>query len=518
LIFYREIINNNKLPEIPIFFVLKVLNTYLGNPSTSNVNLDILSTHINRLISSNKEKLLALQKFAFQSFVEEIHLVQENDIDKWEPRWEKIFELNQVENIQLLQALKNDSTFLRAKVNRFLSEFIELGLAKRVKNGYIALSHPLYTAYLASEAIKSIFNILEVEILKVNEIRQPWETSTNTLNFLLPCFNSVSLPTKYFFEEKTPCRFNFFKYLRFSEINRLDNDFKIKIFRSLVSIIKNDTLTLHVRLNALCTFIRSGDNAIPFLLKELSNSNKPSFRLLSCYGFGLLQNPDLMTQIEILVNDEYPQIQRASILAVAAIPNRHAFDLLTELLLNGNEFQQQGAAEVLAKNEQYGHQILKDNADHKDLMVRRAVIYGLQQINQDWSINTLKNIQIEEAQWVIKDAATQALDYLNNYQHYIPSPYPEIFQIPWLIAFAGERGIGLSPGSHSEELLLAALAEGTDDQIIAALDYLKFRADKSMLPAILDVYENHQGEIQAFAYNAIWHLSMKHPNLFYPLM
>jgi hypothetical protein len=51
----------------------------------------------------------------------------------------------------------------------------------------------------------------------------------------------------------------------------------------------------------------------------------------------------------------------------------------------------------------------------------------------------------------------------------LPRPLPELTQTPWLIAFAGERGIGAAPGKAARSVV-AGFIGGNIEQRLAAVE------------------------------------------------
>jgi hypothetical protein len=77
-------------------------------------------------------------------------------------------------------------------------------------------------------------------------------------------------------------------------------------------------------------------------------------------------------------------------------------------------------------------------------------------------------------------------------------------ETPWLIAFAGERGIGIAPGKPATDLIYLALKEGNEEQQLAALQYLGRCGDQGALLHLYEVYFTGSGEVKDAAYQALW--------------
>jgi hypothetical protein len=90
---------------------------------------------------------------------------------------------------------------------------------------------------------------------------------------------------------------------------------------------------------------------------------------------------------------------------------------------------------------------------------------------------------------------------------HIPTPLPPLTETPWLIAFAGEKGIGVVPGKPAMDLVLKALHEGSEEQQLAALHYLGLHGDAGAILPVYQVYFTSHNEVNNAALNTLWHLA-----------
>jgi HEAT repeat protein len=148
-----------------------------------------------------------------------------------------------------------------------------------------------------------------------------------------------------------------------------------------------------------------------------------------------------------------------------------------------------------------------------DLLVRRAVVYGLARVNQPWSIEILENVQIEDGQWIVRNAASEALENLHQPNPYIPYPLPQLSETPWLIAFAAKLGMGVIPGKPAMELLIQALKNGSEVQRLAALEYLRLKGGEDTVVHIYHALYGNLGALREMAYNTLWHIGSTGANL-----
>ena len=142
-------------------------------------------------------------------------------------------------------------------------------------------------------------------------------------------------------------------------------------------------------------------------------------------------------------------------------------------LLQGEEDLRRAAAEALANDPNEGYSMLKEGITLADILLRRAVVYGLARVEEDWAVEALESIRVEDDQWVVRNSASEVLESKTQMDPRVPRPLTTPSETPWLIEFAGKQGVGISPGSPATEILLAALKSDVEEERLAALPYLK---------------------------------------------
>jgi HEAT repeat protein len=264
-----------------------------------------------------------------------------------------------------------------------------------------------------------------------------------------------------------------------------------------------------LRSKALTALATSGDQDIGALFRHMLKSETAGERQLGCVGLGMIKDDKATQDLAEGLYDPNLNVRRAACLALVSVGTSDALEAVAEVLLHGDEDLRRAAAEAFANHQEEGHPILRDGATLDDLLVRRAVVFGLVRVRDEWAIKLLEQMQLEDGQWVVRNAATQALDDLNAFSARIPKPVTPLHETPWLIAFAGDRGLGLTSGQSAVEILLRALREGNPDEQIAALDELWFHLGDVSFP--VEIYHMLYGsdtELQEAAYRLIWHFNL----------
>jgi HEAT repeat protein len=161
-------------------------------------------------------------------------------------------------------------------------------------------------------------------------------------------------------------------------------------------------------------------------------------------------------------------------LALVAIGTTEALEHVGEALLQGDEDLRRAAAEALANDNDEGYAMLRDGATMTDIPLRRAAAYGLGRIREIWATELLEKMRSDDDQWVVRNAAAEILDSRSGpADPRVPRQLPPPSEAPWLIAFAGTLGVGISPGAPATDVLIAALKSPNQDERLAALAYLK---------------------------------------------
>jgi len=230
---------------------------------------------------------------------------------------------------------------------------------------------------------------------------------------------------------------------------------------------------------------------------------------LSALGIGAMQDSQAIEELSSLMNDIHPDVQRAACLALVAIGTNKALETLGSVLLHGTEDLQRTAAEALANNTSEGHAMLKDAINMNDILVRRAAVYGLGRIDQPWVDEILSRVQVEEEQWVVRNAATEVFHQRQRENPHIPQRLPIPSESPWLIAFAGKRGMGIPASTMPVDTLLSALRIGTDEEKLAALSYLRTIPDEGVFGVLYQAMYGGNIELREAVFQTFWEMAAR---------
>ncbi|MFN3308324.1 MAG: HEAT repeat domain-containing protein [Anaerolineales bacterium] len=278
--------------------------------------------------------------------------------------------------------------------------------------------------------------------------------------------------------------------------------------KRLANLILTDREPKYFRVKLLSTLLRFPLEDRIHFVKFLIQSKEPFLRQIGALAYGLLGIDSHIQTIQHLLEDPVSNCFQAACLALVNIGTSEAIDAVIAALIHGHDGLKEAAAQALANDLDVGFAILREAAQHEDGRVRKAAIAGLLRIQAPWSQELLQKMAIEEELWLVKDAAANALAFLDLPNPWMPQKPPEPANLPWLIRFASQKGIGLSPGKPNMDVLLMALEEGDLETQQAALEFFLFKPVDSVIPTIENLLNSPNPELQSAAYRTLWSFSL----------
>jgi HEAT repeat protein len=384
-----------------------------------------------------------------------------------------------------------------ATAQQVLPRLLESGVLIGRQAGRVSFVHPVIAGYLAGTALAS-----SGDIEKFNQ-QDEWTGKALAMRYLSHWNDLTEIALPMLEEKSDPLFRKLVTACRWLRDTSKSARWRGLSMRHLAGILHKEMLPMGLRARALTALIYSGDPGVSVLLRSLLVNHMESVRRLAALGCGLARDTKSVKDLISLLNDPAHNVKMAAMLALAAIGNRDALDAIATELLHGTEEMRRAAAEVLANHPEEGHPALSDGSSMPDILVRRAVVYGLVRVNQPWAIHILEKMQIEDEQWVVRNAATQALEELKKPNLSIPRPLTPPHQLPWLIAYAGKQGIGVTPGKPAMELVISALRSQDRKEQLAALYLLSYRGDANIAHHLYQLLYGGETNLQDAAYNAL---------------
>lgn len=483
----------------PLELTLKVWAAFAGDSLGPSV-LASIEAHLRRLMVNQPAKnRLGLEQLAAQMALGMEPLVARRKAESWLGGSEAVA----VEPVEEPAAAPSDKAApAKVRARGALPDLIEAGLVVERAGERVALAHPTLAAYLASRR-------LAAQNAAPQLVAQPeWAGRSTTLGFIAALDGqSPWVETMFKPEQDDLLQRDLVIAGRWLE-NALEGQaWAAALMRQIALSLQKNQLPFSLRARLLSGLVQTDHSGVVPLLRQRLEDPQPAARQLAALGLGYLRDVKSIEPLGKLVSDRTPGVARAALLALVAVGQKSSLETVAYTLLHGDEGLQKAAAEALANDPQEGHPTLKEASELEDARVRRAVVYGLGRVRQPWAVEILTKLAAEDKQWVVQDAASQVLQAVQNPHPRLPRPLPPLPQTAWLIAFAGERGMGVAPGKPAYEMLRKAVKEGDEDQRVAAVYYLGLSADAEAALPIYQSYFSSQGEMREAAFSALWNMA-----------
>jgi len=280
-----------------------------------------------------------------------------------------------------------------------------------------------------------------------------------------------------------------------------------KIMAALANLLQTEGLPLALRGQALAAFVASDDPAVTTLFRQMMGTLSFEVVKLAALGSGAMRDIRSVDLLEGILQSPSLSARRAACLALVAIGTNDALEVVAHNLLSADEDLRRAAAEALANDTGEGHAMLKDGATLTDILVRRAVVYGLARVDEPWASEVLQKMQMEDEQWVVRNSAGEVIEAHSQLENpRAPRPLKAPSETPWLIEFAGTQGVGIVPGSPATDILLSVLKNGKEEERLAALSYLKTGLTDGAIMGIYHAMYGDNPELREAAYMTLWEI------------
>ncbi|MGE5073987.1 MAG: HEAT repeat domain-containing protein [Anaerolineae bacterium] len=504
----------------PLELTLKVWAAYAGDALGPNVRESIAS-HIRRLAPANTP-LAALEALAMQTTLACQPVFDPREARGWVKQFEPPDEVSETPAEEQDQTEEKPSAKKEKKRSRsapsptagLLGRLAGTGLIVAHANNRMRFVHPVLGGFLAGRALSGFK--AEDNLLKQTD----WTGKMLAMRYLA-AFGDASVLAKDLLEwTRLPMHRPLLAAARWLRDAPRTAPWRGKVMTALAELLQTEGLPLALRGQALAAFAVSNDPGVPALFRQLSNTLSFELMRLLALGSGAVGDAKAARNLAGMLEAPSLSARRAACLALIAVGTTEALETVAHTLLNGDEDIRRAAAEALANDVREGHAMLKDGVTMSDILLRRAVVYGLARVREPWADDLLQKMRVEDDQWVVRNSASEVLDARNmTNDPRIPRPLRAPSETPWLIEYAGTQGVGISPGAPATELLTSALKSPKPEQRLAALDYLKQRPTDGIMKQIYAAMYSDDAELREAAFTTLWEIGcagykLPHPTQF----
>ncbi len=382
-----------------------------------------------------------------------------------------------------------------------LATLVGTGIIIRSTSGRIAFLHPIIMGYLAGQAIN------DPQTIAITVKQPAWAGRNLALHYSATCADLTDPIETMLSEDGLSLFFqNLFMIARWLRDVPVKTPWRNTVMRRLTEILKQESYPLSIRSRALAAFLNSNDPSVVLLLRQLLILNRPTSRLLAALGVGALQDQKSFHDLNGLLSDPDPFVQSAAGIALVTIGTPNILGPLKEALFRGDEALGRIIAIAIGSHPTLGKSTLEEWCTDENLLIRRFGVFGLELIPEKWSLEMLEKMSIEEGEWVVRNAAVQALENRQNYNLFIPKQLPDPHNVTWLINFASKQGKGISLSTSVTPMLMNAMETGTLEERQAALRYLSIipDPDPSVIISIYRIAFAEKGVLRETAFHILW--------------
>ncbi len=499
----------------PLEITLKAWGAYAGDSLGPHI-LESIATHIRRIAPVNTP-LAALETLGMQVMLNEQPIFDSRKARDWVKSFEVVEEKQEgetdqqpSEEIKPKRKKKNEKR-VATPTPGLLGRIAASGLLVSYPNNKMRFIHPVFAGYLAGNALTN-YNAEGPLIHQAD-----WSGKYLALRYFAARGDAARLVQTLLEASDMPMHVPLFAMARWLRDAPRDAPWRGKLFGALAAILQTTGLPLSLRGQAMAAFVVSNDPGSATLFRQLGVTLSFELVQLAVLGTGALRDTKAVKAIEQAMDAPSLSVRRAACMALVSIGTNESLESVAHTLLNGDEDIRRAAGEALSNDPHEGYAMLRDGITLSDILLRRAVVYGLGRINEEWAIEMLQKIRIEDDQWVVRNAATEVLDAKLKISSRAPNKLKAPSASPWLIEFASKQGLGISPGAPATDILLLALKSDDPDSRLAALPYLKFTPNEGVITQLYGAMYRDDPELREAAYHTLWEIGasgvkLPHPN------
>ncbi|MBT3322816.1 MAG: NACHT domain-containing protein [Anaerolineae bacterium] len=476
----------------PLELTLKTWGAYAGDGRGASA-LDAIDTHLRRL-SPSGIPIEALEMLAMQASLTIKPVFDSRKANDWvksfEPPEEVLIEeesiveadIEEDEESEVEKEKKKEQSKAVAQKRDLLDRMAESGLLAKHRNHQMRFTHPVFAGFLAGRNLSN-YNIDE------RLTGQPfWSGKTLSMHYFAANStgtNAIALVETLLKTADPILERNLLLMGNWLKNAPRKTKWRGKILTALATTLQDDTQPLGLRGQIISSLARSEDPSVGALFRQLLQSDSAYIIQLAALGSGLMQDKKSVQALsQAFMRTQNIFTLSAVALALAAIGTDDALNALATALMQGEENLRRASAEAFANHPGEGWDTLKEALEIDDILVRRSAIYGLARIDEPWAKELLTQTQVEDKEWAVRDIATAILEQSQNKAQFAPRKLAPPAESPWLIAFAGEQGMGIPAGSPATDILLLALKGEDTDQSLAALAYLLRTPSEGVINAL----------------------------------
>ncbi len=487
----------------PLELTLQAWAAYAGDVVGTGIG-NAWIAYLRRVLSDMERKVPALEALALQLVLGPGDSLPASEAGKGSKAWKEAEPAPEEEAEEEGEAAASDKKKRRKpKVRRLLPELLESGVLVAHRGSRVGFVHPLMQAYLAGRALAGMGG--EKRLVSGDW----WEGRTAALGFLAASGKGAQVTVALLDKDDVATHLPALAAGRALSYVRNNAPWRPEVLRYLAALLVDVSTPFRMRARAATALALSGERGMGVLFRRLLAHTDLTVRWLGALGAGLTRDAKAVDDLASMLSDPSRMVQRAAALALVAVGTAPALEEVASVLLSGDDAQRRIAAEALANHPAEGYPTLREAIGVRDdLRVRRAAVYGLSRVPQNWAREILEQVQVEDSQWVVRDVAAAIVERAKKMSPFVPQALRPLHEEPWLLAFAADHGVGVAPGEPAMALFHRLLEKGTTEQKEAALARVPFYPREDWGRSIYALMFDRVGQLRDAAFDAVWLLTI----------
>ena len=382
-----------------------------------------------------------------------------------------------------------------------VASLVEAGILVRRAEGRVSFFQPGVGAYFGARAMAKGELSESVEQAR-------WEPARKALHYYAVLGNPENAVRRALQAESEPLESELLNAAGWLPDSSSKAEWRGKLLRQIAKMVQDPAKPYGLRLRGVHALAMAAEASVSILFNRMLKSQATTSRVLAAIGLGGMADEGSTERLTTVIqSDPEGLVRQAACLALGAIGSDSALEGLGHALLGGDEELRLAAAEALAVHPDEGYGMLREAAEHEEIMTRRAAVFGLARVLEDWAVEMLEQVKLDDEEWIVRGAAAEALDRRQNPPWKIYPPPVEPSKLPWVQAYASKEGLAVGPGKASAEMLRRALNGGSFDEKVAALETLGWGAGEDLTLELYKALESGDDHLRDVAFESLWRLS-----------
>ena len=288
-------------------------------------------------------------------------------------------------------------------------------------------------------------------------------------------------------------------------------DHRRQILLRLGRLVMQPHVPAVMRQRAILALAQTGEAGVLTLLRQLLHRPNPLLRQAVVAALPALGNATALDLLSQALADEDATVRQGVVAALGWLHHAAADKLLLRILSGDDEQLFQAAAEAIGLNAGADVATLQEAATLDDPLSRRAAVFGLALVEEEWATALLRRLQKDD-QWRVQSVAEAAVELRESkgIANRLWQPTPPEDQ-PWLVEWATTQGRGVPGGAAALSVLVDVLQPMQPQNVrLAAIATIGQMTGLDGAAALASLLEDASTQVREAAFQALCQMSRAH--------